>query len=70
MYLVKSFLYILLQIYTKVYFLASAVKYLNSFLPKETLLERAILLIAIFFIEIGALCWGNFNGGLQYHQIL
>ena len=28
-------------------------KYLNPFLLKETLLETAILLISIFFIQIG-----------------
>ena len=30
-------------------------KYLNSFSPKETLLDTTILLISIFFIEIGPL---------------
>ena len=32
-------------------------KCLNPFLPKETLLDATILLISIFFIEIGLLCW-------------
>ena len=43
-------------------FLASLypMKYLNPFLLKETLLDIAILLISIFFIEIGYLCWWNF----------
>ena len=40
-------------------FLASlcAIKYLNPFLPKETLLDSVILLISIFFTEIGSLWW-------------
>ena len=31
--------------------------YLNPFLPKDTLLDTTILLISIFVIEIGPLCW-------------
>ena len=43
-------------------------KYLNPFLPKETLLDTTILLIAIFFIEIG---FGEFFVfRFQYYQIL
>ena len=32
-------------------------KYLKPFLQKETLLDITILLVSIFFIEIGLLCW-------------
>ena len=32
-------------------------KYLKPFLPKETLLDTTILLISIFFVEIGLLYW-------------
>ena len=32
-------------------------KYLNGYLPKETLLDTTIILIPIFAIEIGPLCW-------------
>ena len=32
-------------------------KVLNLFLPKEFLLDTTILLISVFFIEIGILRW-------------
>ena len=35
-------------------------KYLDSFLPKDALLDAVILLISMFFIEIGSLCLRNF----------
>ena len=35
-------------------------KYLNPFLPKETLLDTIFLLIPIFFIETGFSYWRNF----------
>ena len=34
-------------------------KSLKSYLPKETLLDTAILLVSILSIKKGLLCWGN-----------
>ena len=45
-------------------------KYLKRFLLKETLLDTTILLISIFFIEIGLLNSENVVFRFQYHQIL
>ena len=61
----KSFLYAVTfrrNIHKDLSFLASwqLMNYLHPFWPKETLLDIAILLICIFFIVIGSLCWWNF----------
>ena len=35
-------------------------KFLNFLLPKEILLDLTVLLISVFLIEIGSLCWESF----------
>ena len=45
-------------------------KYLNPFLPKETLLDATILLISIFSVEVDLYVGEIFVFRFQYHQIL
>ena len=42
-------------------------KYFNSFLPKQTLLDTTILLISRFFIEIGHFSIAKFSNSFHFY---